>query len=179
MSREFIDRRGQRFGKLLVLRRVRGTKTKKGQCTQYLVLCDCGIKKTIRQTGLLAKRSAISCGCTNARKKYLFNGYGTKEYHMLDGARTRAKRLRVPFSLIPEDINIPKRCPLLGIPLRFAIGRPNGNSPSLDRIIPKLGYTKENSIVISYRANMLKNDATLKELKLMVKNLEKIWPSFT
>ncbi len=45
-------------------------------------------------------------------------------------------------------------------------------SPSLDRIDSTKGYTKGNIWVISNRANTLKNDATLSELKLLVERLE-------
>lgn len=37
----------------------------------------------------------------------------------------------------------------------------------MDRIIPELGYTKGNVVVISFRANRLKNDATYEELRAL------------
>jgi len=37
---------------------------------------------------------------------------------------------------------------------------------------------KDNILTISHHANQIKTDATLKELKILTKNLEKIWPSF-
>jgi hypothetical protein len=45
------------------------------------------------------------------------------------------------------------------------------NAPSVDRINSTKGYTKDNIWIISHRANQLKNDATLAEMKLMVENL--------
>ena len=59
---------------------------------------------------------------------------------------------------------IPESCPILGIPL-FMGTRHNPNSPSLDRVDNTLGYVKGNVQVISYRANALKKDASIKELK--------------
>jgi len=38
--------------------------------------------------------------------------------------------------------------------------------------IPEKGYVKGNIWVVSLRANKLKNDATLQELKTLVENLE-------
>ena len=38
------------------------------------------------------------------------------------------------------------------------------NCCSFDRINPKEGYTKENTQIISYRANRIKNDASADEL---------------
>jgi hypothetical protein len=79
-------------------------------------------------------------------------------------ARHRAKRDNVEFSITEQDIRMPTKCPILGIPL-FMGGRHNPNSPSLDRINNERGYVKGNINVISYRANALKSDATVDELK--------------
>jgi hypothetical protein len=48
--------------------------------------------------------------------------------------------------------------------MRIAKGHYDQQSPSLDRIVPKLGYTVGNVCVISQRANILKRDATPDEL---------------
>ncbi len=95
------------------------------------------------------------------------------------GPQPSRKSLEVPFCLEPLDIKIPTICPLLNIPLIVGKGRLSGNSPSLDRVIPKNGYIKGNVLVVSHRANQIKNDADLKELQTLTKNLEKIWASYT
>jgi hypothetical protein len=85
---------------------------------------------------------------------------------MLYAARRRAKASRVPFNIDVSDIVIPKKCPALGIPLKTGGGRGHfPNRPSLDRLVPALGYTKGNVVVISTRANAIKNDATPVELE--------------
>lgn len=38
------------------------------------------------------------------------------------------------------------------------------HTPTLDRIIPKLGYVPGNVIIVSARANRIRNDATVDEL---------------
>jgi hypothetical protein len=82
---------------------------------------------------------------------------------LLVNARDRAKRFEVPFSVVEEDIQIPEVCPVLGIPvLRGSSGR-SDSSPSLDRIVPLLGYALGNIAVISDRANRLKSDGTAEE----------------
>jgi hypothetical protein len=83
---------------------------------------------------------------------------------MLTRARGRARRRGVPFDLQPEDVVIPARCPIFGEPLRRAAGKPDDWSPELDRIEPARGYVRGNVIVISRRANRIKNDATIGEL---------------
>jgi hypothetical protein len=85
---------------------------------------------------------------------------------MVSNAKTRAKRAGVPFAISPEDIVIPSHCPILGLALARRLGRKGGcdQSPSLDRIVPELGYVPGNIVVISRRANRIKNDATIEEL---------------
>lgn len=85
------------------------------------------------------------------------NNRGTSE-RLLSIAKYRAKKKRLPFNIEAEDIPIPSRCPILGIPL--ATGGSQQSSPTVDRIIPELGYTKGNVIVISGLANSIKASGT-------------------
>lgn len=83
-------------------------------------------------------------------------------------ARSRAKKEGIEFTITLEDIYpFPDVCPVLGIPMAQASGT-IANSPSIDRIDPTKGYTKDNIKVISYRANALKNDGTLEEMQKIV-----------
>lgn len=86
---------------------------------------------------------------------------------MWNNAKARAERDGVPFSISVEDIVIPETCPVLGVTLAQRLGKQGGgpNSPSLDRIVASLGYIPGNVVVISMRANRLKNDASVKELR--------------
>jgi len=86
---------------------------------------------------------------------------------MLDNARTRALKAGVPFAIRAEDIVVPTHCPILGLPLYPTLGKKGGgpNSPSLDRIEPCRGYVPGNIVVISSRANRLKSDASIEELR--------------
>lgn len=92
---------------------------------------------------------------------------------LLRSAKARAKRDKLKFDIDIDDIIIPASCPYLGIPL-FSGKKGNPNSPSLDKIIPKLGYTKGNVIVVSRRANVLKLDASVEELEMLSLNLRKV-----
>jgi hypothetical protein len=72
---------------------------------------------------------------------------------------------------------IVKRCPLLNIKLDYencTSKHMPDNYATLDRINPKLGYVPGNVQIISYKANRIKNSATLKEMKLIVKNWSKM-----
>ncbi len=78
-------------------------------------------------------------------------------------ARLRSTQHNVPFSLTEYDFEIPEYCPVLGIELKHSEGRATDSSPSLDRIIPKMGYVPSNVRVISWRANRIKADGTAEE----------------
>lgn len=84
---------------------------------------------------------------------------------------SRCSRNDVEFNLTVEDIVIPKKCPVLGIELKKTIG--NGartdNTPSIDRVDNDRGYVKDNIIIVSWRANRLKSDATPEELRRIAK----------
>lgn len=92
---------------------------------------------------------------------------------MLATARHRAKQKGIPFDLALDDIAIPARCPVLGIELAVGEGKQHPASPSLDQIIAGAGYVKGNIRVVSHRANFLKGDGTLAELRAVVADLER------
>lgn len=86
------------------------------------------------------------------------------EKTILENSRHRATKDGIPFALTLEDIEVPDLCPLLGIPLVRARKRATANSPSLDRIVPSLGYVPGNVRVVSSKGNLMKNNATREEL---------------
>lgn len=85
-----------------------------------------------------------------------------KEVRLFNAAKARANKKGREFSIELSDIQIPKVCPVLHIPM---------TSPSLDRIDSSRGYVKGNVRVISKRANQLKNNATVEEMKLILADL--------
>lgn len=96
-----------------------------------------------------------------------------KKTRVLNNAKINAKKKGREFSIAAEDIDIPLKCPVLGIPLEFG-GKQRDCSASIDRIDSSKGYIKGNVQVISWKANNLKGSATLEELRLMVKYLENL-----
>ena len=93
-------------------------------------------------------------------------------------AKKRAEKKKSPFTIREEDLKIPTHCPVFGFPLRRKEGRgPGERSPSLDRVDRSKGYEPGNVEVISAKANRIKNDATLDELKLVAAWLEKRRPA--
>ena len=169
---------GKTFGRLTVEKEYSNKKYILCECS-----CSCGGKTTsTRREGLLSGRTQ-SCGCIRKERSVEFNKSRfdpnaiskSVEYRILTRAKSRAKQKNIPFNLTLEDIEVPETCPLLGIPIEIQPKKGyHPNSPSLDKIIPEKGYIKGNVWVISNRANTLKNDATIQELKTLVENLEKL-----
>lgn len=85
--------------------------------------------------------------------------------------KNRAKQYNIPFNLKKEDLIIPEICPILEIPISL-YNENKMNCVSWDRIIPELGYVKGNVKAISVRANLMKNDASIKEIFTFIKNIE-------
>lgn len=96
----------------------------------------------------------------------------TRISYLLSRLRTKCTKGDIEFDLTVDDLIIPDRCPILDIPLVFGNDNstctgPTDNSPSVDRIDPSKGYTKDNIVVVSQRANRIKNNATIQELQLL------------
>jgi hypothetical protein len=91
---------------------------------------------------------------------------------MLQEARVRASKRGLAFGITADDLRWPSVCPVLGIAISMAAGPRADCSPSIDRIDTARGYVPGNVAIISWRANRLKNDATLAELRAIVTYIE-------
>lgn len=103
------------------------------------------------------------------RKDYLLKN---PIYNLYSKAKLRAKTKGLEFSITKNDILIPDFCPVLGIKLEAYIGNHRDSKMTLDRIDNSKGYTPDNIKVISWRANRLKSDASIDELKAIVAYME-------
>jgi hypothetical protein len=167
-----LNLEGQRFGKLLVISRAKNVKT----CSTWKCKCDCGNEK-IAFTIRLRNGQCSSCGCLlREQMKTRFRKHGksgTIEYKLLKYARKRSIEFNREFSIELSDIIIPTYCPILNIPLVSSCGgNPTNNSPSLDRIDSSKGYIKGNVKIISMRANRLKQDSSIDELRSIIRYME-------
>ena len=89
--------------------------------------------------------------------------YTHNEKRLLCWAKSRAIKNNLPFNIDESDIFIPEFCPLIGIKLERG-SKIHNSSPTLDKIIPELGYVKGNVWVISWKANRLKSNLDQYEL---------------
>jgi len=159
---------GKRFGTLTVIKQ--GPNTGHSSRT-WIVRCDCGVERSMRGESLMSGNSS-NCGCE--RKYHKTHGKSkTREYYLFHHAKTRAKKKGLPFNLDLSDIFIPEFCPVLThIRLNNSNSRLGFDSPTVDRLIPQLGYVKGNVRVISWRANNIKTDASWQELMSVATWLE-------
>lgn len=131
------------------------------------------------------KEERLKVAAERAREKYargrVVNPYtsdptaekfrGTQAYSIFHNVKSRAKKQGLPFDLdflyVQALLDKATVCPLLSVTYDQDRYR-----KSLDKIIPALGYVKGDVWIVSYRANTIKNDASLEELESIVKGLE-------
>jgi hypothetical protein len=91
-------------------------------------------------------------------------------------AKQRSKASGIIFDITKQDVvdiyPSDGKCPIFGMLLVTNVGKTKDDSPSLDRIVPEKGYVKGNIVVISHKANRIKNNATLVELESIVSFLK-------
>ncbi len=111
----------------------------------------------------------------------LFLRYGSKEKTDLYKAKrnkfiikqSNMKIAGTEFNLNFGEIEFPEYCPILGIKLDyFAEGRPQDNSPSFDRVDCTKGYISGNVLIISNKANRIKSDGNVEDLRKILEYLE-------
>ena len=152
------------------------------------VICDCGKQYWIRNDGFFAQNRCRSCSQRDISTKHGLTS-GVKSnfpvdeaniliYSLFTSAKKRANKSGIEFSIKATDIEVVSHCPVFGFELVWEIRgdkdnrTPRENAPSLDRLDPNKGYTKENSLVVSYKANVLKNSGTAREHDLVADWLE-------
>ena len=85
-------------------------------------------------------------------------------------AANKCRDQGIPFNITADDLMpAPLKCPVFGFKLNwYKDGRGGADdSPSIDRLIPEEGYVAGNVMLISYKANRIKNDSNLSELRMV------------
>jgi hypothetical protein len=95
---------------------------------------------------------------------------------LLRGAKQRAKKRGIEFSIAIGDMTVPEFCPCCGrrIVATDTLGLARHESPSLDRIDPDKGYVPGNVSIICWRCNHLKSDATAEELRTVADWIDRL-----
>lgn len=163
-----IDLTGKRFGKWLVLERV----SPPGKPLFWSCRCDCGTVKLVGGQMLRIGESK-SCGCIKQRHGDNYVPFSSIWYKRAAGIARKCRNENIPYGFISNCelathlMSIaPERCPVFGFPLTDRTrGAFSPQAPSVDRIIPHLGYVRGNIQVISQKANTMKHDASQADLE--------------
>jgi hypothetical protein len=105
-----------------------------------------------------------------AAKKAYYREYSQQPENKLRKLQQGAEARNIEFTIDESHLPpIPSHCPVLGV--KFYSKSDNGRdwSPSIDRIDNSKGYVPGNIMWMSHRANTLKSDASLSEMKRLAK----------
>jgi hypothetical protein len=158
-----------------------GMKRREETPNRYKVCKECNQSLNLNKFSLIDKWDANSgtkdickkCSSSIRQREKLNRDWKTDARKVLyDNAKQRAKKSKIEFSLLIEDIDIPDTCPVFGFPLKREERNSWKYAPSIDRIDNTRGYVKDNIIIVSRRANILKKDATLDELRKLANYYE-------
>jgi hypothetical protein len=150
-------------------------------CPALMLCCGCSQYRAISDFYPLRSNKTARADILGGRRSHTCNTCATQVYANLDprkklyyAARQRARLRGHEFTITLDNVVIPTHCPMLGIPLYPTSGQAaHANSPTLDRLDSRKGYTPANTVVISHRANTIKNNATPQELRLIADYTEK------
>lgn len=134
MRHSAIDRVGQRFGKLVVLRRVG---TLRGQAT-WECRCDCSGVSVV-QSGHLQSGDTNSCGCLRKPHGHRPKGYRSPTYYTWQAMKGRCRYPKHPAYAFYSTLHL---CPRWKASFEAFLAdmgeRPEGMT--IDRIDGSLGY---------------------------------------
>ena len=93
-----------------------------------------------------------------------------RKQQILTRIKQRAMRENTKFDLTVDNINWPTHCPVFGYELSY-YKTDKDRSVSIDKHDPEKGYTKDNVVVMSLRANRAKWNLTASEGKKLYEYL--------
>ena len=154
---------------------------------RYTRNCDCYTCRAIYSREYISRNRAGKKSIGRPRKypvlvgppkpkRVVFIPVTVEEKWIARSKGNKKRMLRKDLSVEYYKSLLRTHCPLLEIELSYENYEGQivpQNYATLDKIEPSKGYVKGNVQIISYRANTLKNSASLDEVKLLVKNWSK------
>ncbi len=114
--------------------------------------------------------------CDNADRRKQRRSGPQRLKRWVHKVKQKGRQRGLEATMVLEDVMpLPETCPVFGMKLIYPGDRYDYRGPdnaSIDRIDNDQGYVKGNVWVVSYRANTLKNNASISELKRLVRALE-------
>ena len=187
---KLLDLSGRTYGYLTVINRAPNRTTSGGNSVvHWNCLCSCGNTKIVSGNGLQQDKTK-SCGCYlvedairkgRANKKHGgYSNLASPEFKIkcqaLANIKERAKKGGYISDLEIDDLpDLTERCPIFGKPYSAGTLKDKDYSPSIDRKNTSLPYLKKfrsNLKFISHRANRIKSNSTIAELKLILEYMQ-------
>lgn len=139
----------------------------------------CGVEKTIEHYHLnKGNKDGHDTRCKECKKKKAYDDRKNDYFKAYcTTKRSECKRKGIQFDLDATYLESiwTGICPIFNKPISVNhIGKGSVLSAHLDRLEPTKGYVKGNVHWISGRANRIKYDASLEELKLIVEWMERV-----
>lgn len=157
-----MARRGEKLDVIANSLSVSVSRQRIKQLTQKFGIDSFAIRKDIVQKELNTKMFK-KWGDNWANKEYRKSLIYQTMREKFSRKKANAQKSGVNFTIDFGELTFPTHCPILGIELDyFADGR-SENSVSFDRIDPNKHYISGNVVIISWRANRIKNDGSAKE----------------
>lgn len=128
------------------------------------------------------KPEVRAAACARNRRRLQDVSYRAAE--LLRSARGRSVRFGVPFGITVGDIEplVSGACPHTGMPFDLTAPtkglRKNPWSPSLDRVVPELGYVKGNIEIVSTWYNLAKNEWPPEVMRAAIEGLTKNFKNY-
>lgn len=181
---------GKKFGRLEVKHRLQNHITSGGNpVAMWRCECVCGNTHEV-STNSLVQNKVKSCGCLSVENSKvighanrdhggysILSSYADRVRHRaLLNIKERSRRHGYESDLELQDLpELTDTCPVLGLKYSRGSLKDKNASPSVDRKKPNLPYLKkykDNLVFISHRANRIKSDATVEEIKKVLQYLE-------
>lgn len=133
----------------------------------------CGFFKSKKQFRPLTRN--VCADCQNERQTHHLHTDLRRYFNRkLCIARILARKKNLPFRMTTEELLVmyesqERKCFYTDYPMVSNAGRDSAGkrrSVSIDKIVPKLGYTPKNIVLCTTQANLIKNDQTLAEMKM-------------
>ena len=111
-------------------------------------------------------------------KKKTIDPKGYRALKVTMGIKHRSKKKGIPFDMTKQNLidmqNESDTCPCCYEPFDFNFTGPHDpHSPSVDRLIPELGYVPGNIKMICYACNRRKNTSSIKQLEQIIRYMRK------
>lgn len=166
------DLTGMRFGKLVIIKRIKNTPY---NYRTWMCQCDCGNTKSV-VSSVLIRGDTKSCGCLRHVPNKLFKGILSLEHNLYLHYKNQAALRYIEFKLEFDDFVkiVEMRCKYCGgtNTHRHMTRRDNFYDVNgVDRLDNKKGYTVDNCVPCCKYCNYAKRDRSLDEFMDWIRQL--------